>query len=87
MPCSSFNFISEAWGGRASVVAITRNPGFYDILEYRDEVMPDKGFTIAEDLLVRHCRLHIPPGKRGSEQMREEDVKKNKRGCEFKNVC
>ena len=64
MPCGSFNFISEAWGGRAADVAITRNSGFYDILEYGDEVMADKGFTIAEDLLVRHCRLHIPKKKK-----------------------
>ena len=78
MPCGSFNFISEAWGGRASDVAITRNSGFHDILEYGDEVMADKGFIIAEDLLVRHCRLHIPPGKRSSEQMRKEDVTKTK---------
>ena len=48
--------------------------------------MADKGFTIAEDLLLSHCQLHIPPGKRGSEQMRKEDVKK-RRGCEFKNFC
>ena len=40
--------------------------------------MADKGFTIAEDLLVRHCQLHIPTGKRGSEQMRKEDVTKTK---------
>ena len=78
MPCGSFNFISEAWGGRASDVAITRNSGFYDILEYGDEVMADKRFTIAEDLLVSHCQLHIPPGKRGSEQMRNEGVKKTR---------
>ena len=78
MPCGSFNFVSEAWGGRASDVAITRQSGFYDILEYGDEVMADKGFTIGEDLLIRHARLHMPPGKRGSEQMRKQDVVKTK---------
>ena len=66
-------------GGKASDAAITRDSGFYNILEYRDEVMADKGFTIAEELLIRHWRLHIPPGKRGSEQMRKGDVKKKQR--------
>ena len=40
--------------------------------------MADKGFTIAEVLLIRHARQHIPPGKRGSEQMRKKDVVKTK---------
>ena len=61
LPCGLFNFVSEGWGGRTSDVAFTRESGFYDILEYDDHVMADKGFTIAEDLLIRHCRLHIPP--------------------------
>ena len=78
MPCGTFNFVSEGWGGRTSDVAVTPMSGFYDNLEYGDEVMADRGFTIAEDLLVRHCRLHIPPGKRGHEQMRKVELKKTK---------
>ena len=78
MPCGTFNFVSEGWGGRTSDVAITRESGFYDILEYGDVVMADKGFTIAEDLLVRHCQLYIPPGKRGQEQMSKAEVNKTK---------
>lgn len=61
MPCGTFNFISRGWGCRTSDVVITRESGFYDLLGHGDEVMADKGFTIAEDLLVMHCRLHIPP--------------------------
>ena len=43
---------------------VTRESVFYDILEQHDEVMADRGFTIAEDLLLQHAKLHIPPGKR-----------------------
>lgn len=78
MPCGTFNFVSEGWGGRTSDIVVTRESGFYDLLEYGDEVMADKGFTIAEDLLIRHARLHIPPGKRGQEQMGKQAVKKTK---------
>lgn len=77
MVCT-FNFVSEGWGGRTSDIVVTRESGFYDLLEYGDEVMADKGFTIAEDLLIRHARLHIPPGKRGQEQMGKQAVKKTK---------
>jgi hypothetical protein len=40
--------------------------------------MADKGFTIAEELLVRRARLYIPPGKRGQEQMTRKEVQKTK---------
>lgn len=84
MPCGSFNFVSDAWGGWASDLAISRQSRFYDILEYRDEVMADKRFSIAEDLLIRHALQHIPSGKRGSEQMQKKDVVKTK---EIPNFC
>jgi len=77
-PNGAFNFISDAWGGRTSDVYLTRESGFYEILEPYDDVMADRGFTIAEDLVLRHARLHIPPGKRGQEQFTKSDVKKTK---------
>ena len=40
--------------------------------------MADRGFTISEDLLLHHARLHIPPGKRGQEQFSRAEVKKTK---------
>ena len=38
--------------------------------------MADRGFTIAEDLLLHRADLFIPPGKRGQEQFRKADVQK-----------
>ena len=77
-PNGAFNFISDAWGGRTSDVYLTRESNFYGILEPQDEVMADRGFTIAEDLVVRSATLHIPPGKRGKEQFTKSQVKKTK---------
>ena len=47
-------------------------------MEQHDEVMADRGFTISEDLLLQHAKLHIPPGKRGQEQFSKSEVKKTK---------
>ena len=77
-PNGAFNFVSKAWGGRTLDVHVTRESGFYDILEQHDEVMADRGFTIAEDLLLQHAKLHITPGKRGQEQFSKSEVKKTK---------
>ena len=75
-PNGAFNFISEAWGGRTSDVHLTRESKFYDMLEPSDQVMADRGFTIAEDLMLHSARLHIPPGKRGQEQFTKAEVKR-----------
>lgn len=40
--------------------------------------MADRGFTIAEDLLLRRIQLHIPPGRRGQDQPTKADVQKQK---------
>jgi hypothetical protein len=76
LPNGFFNFVSKAWGGRTSHNHLTRNCGFLELVEPYDSVMADKGFLIREDLLLRRAELHIPPGRRGSEQMPKADVKK-----------
>ena len=40
--------------------------------------MADRGFTIAEDLLLHRADLFIPSGKRGQEQFTKADVQKTK---------
>lgn len=41
----------------------------FDVLEFGDEVMADRGFQITEELLARNTRLVIPPGARLKSQM------------------
>lgn len=77
-PNGAFDLISEAWGGCTSDVHLTRESEFYNILEPYDVVMADRGFTIAEDLLLHKADLFIPPGKHGQEQSTKGDVQKTK---------
>ncbi|XP_057290195.1 uncharacterized protein LOC130612874 [Hydractinia symbiolongicarpus] len=62
-------FLSDCYGGRASVNFITNNSGFYDLLESDDEVMADRGFQIREELMLRFCKLVVPPGARVKSQI------------------
>lgn len=78
-PNGAFNFVSKAWGGRTSDVNVTRESSFYDMCEPYDESMADRGFTIAQDLILRHCKLHIPPGRHGKEQFTKTEVNKTKK--------
>ena len=57
---------------------VTRQSEFYDIFEQHDKVMADRSFTVAEDLLLQHAKLHMPPGKGGQEQFSKLEVKKTK---------
>ena len=58
------SFLSSYYGSQASNKFITRDNGFYDLLERDDEVMVYKGFQIQEDLLLHFCRIVVPPGAR-----------------------
>ncbi|CAN7937655.1 unnamed protein product [Ixodes hexagonus] len=65
-------FISKAYGGRASDRYITSNSGFLDHLEYGDEVLADRGFTIA-DILPVGAELALPSFTKGK-QLAARDV-------------
>ena len=68
-PSGILTFLSSCYGGRASDKFITKNSGFYDILELEDVEMVDCGFQIQEDLLLHFCNLQVPPGARTKGQM------------------
>ena len=50
-PLGNTNFISKAWGGRASDVQIVRESGFIAHKYYmpRDQILADRGFTLVDD--------------------------------------
>jgi hypothetical protein len=78
-PSGFITFLSDCYGGRCSDNFITKDSGFYDLLERDDEVMADRGFQIQEELLLRFCTLIIPPGARLKSQMIASECKKTKK--------
>ncbi|XP_057296043.1 uncharacterized protein LOC130624957 [Hydractinia symbiolongicarpus] len=77
-PSGHITFLSDCYGGRASDKFITNDSGFYDLLERDDEVMADRGFQIREELMLRFCKLVVPPGARVKSQMTSAECKKTK---------
>ncbi|CAN7979313.1 unnamed protein product [Ixodes persulcatus] len=65
-------FIPKAYGGRASDRYITANSGLLDYLKYGDEVLADRGFTIA-DILPIGVELAVPSFTKGK-QLAARDV-------------
>ena len=61
-PTGYITFLSDCYGGRASDRFICSDSGFYNLLEYGDQIMADRGFQIKEELLLRYCSLVVPPG-------------------------
>ena len=77
-PNGFITFVSSCYGGRASDKFICSDSGFYDLLEYGDEVMADRGFQIQEELMLRFCHISVPPGARTKSQMTPKECKKRK---------
>lgn len=77
-PNGFVTFLSDCYGGRASDKFVCKDSGFYDQLDYGDEIMADRGFQITEELLLRHCHLVVPPGARLKSQMTAMECSKTK---------
>ncbi|KAJ8043575.1 hypothetical protein HOLleu_10734 [Holothuria leucospilota] len=60
-PNGMITFVSKVWGGRATDVHITRESGFFDLVDCGDIILADRGFTSKEDLLLKQAKLEIPP--------------------------
>lgn len=59
-PQGAIEFVSEAYGGRASDGFITLTSGFLDTLCDGDYVLADKGFTLKNEFSVRGASIEVP---------------------------
>ena len=72
------SFLSVGWGGRTSDKRIVNESGFLDLLDPRDVILADCGFTINSELLICHAKHEIHPPCSGWEQQ-TANVAKNKK--------
>lgn len=68
-PYGAISFVSRMWGGRISDKEITEKSQFYNKIEYEDQVMADRGFTITHELAKRGATLVMPPFTKGRKQL------------------
>ena len=78
-PTGFITFISSCYGGRTTDKFICSDSGFYDLLDRGDEIMADRGFQIREELMLRFCKLTVPPGARVKAQMTSAECGKTKK--------
>ena len=78
-PTGSIGFISKAWSGRVSDKEITQKCGFLNLLEYGDEVLADRGFSVDDDLAVCGAKLLLPSYTKGKSQLSQKDVEQSRR--------
>ena len=57
---------------------ITADSGFYDCLDFYEEVMTDRGFQTKEELMLKFCTPSVPPGARVKAQMATAECKTTK---------
>ena len=77
-PNGFITFLSDCYGGRASDKYITKDSGFYNLLERGHQVMADRGFQIKDEPLLHFCSLEVPPGAPMKSQMTSAEVEKDK---------
>lgn len=73
-PAGTVNFISEAWGGRASDKHITLKSKFLDNIIRGDVILADRGFLISEHVRLLHAELQMPAFTKGKQQLHPIEV-------------
>ena len=59
-PQGAVTYISKGWGGRTSDKFLTEHCDFLDNLIPGDQVLADRGFSVAGSIGLHGCSLHIP---------------------------
>jgi len=67
-------FLSHGWGGRVSDKEITIKSGFLNWIESGDQVLADRGFTVAEEVATMGGILEIPAFTKGKSQLSASEV-------------
>ncbi|XP_066934270.1 uncharacterized protein [Clytia hemisphaerica] len=76
LPNSLISYVSEPYTGRISDKAIVNETEFLDTLPPYCSLMTDKGFNIEQECAQKSIHLIIPPGRRGTSQMTEAQLKR-----------
>lgn len=80
IPCSpvgAINFLSKAWGGRASDVQIVRESGFISHKYHLPghQILADRGFNLHDDFAARcSAELITPSFTKGKKQLSAKEV-------------
>ena len=69
-------WISLTYGVRTSDAFIVQDLVFLDLLEPEDQVIADRGLKIKTNLVMKQCKLSIPPNPAKGNQMTSSDTKK-----------
>lgn len=79
-PSGMINFVSDAYGGRASDKSIFTQSNLFDyLIPTRDEVMVDKGFDIDTECAINHIKLVMPPFRTQGRQFHAKEVDSTKK--------
>lgn len=68
------SYVSECWGGKISDKQLVLFTDFTGKLESGDEVMADRGFTVAEELATLGVKLVVPAYTKGKRQLSQREV-------------
>ena len=73
-PTGAVNFLSNGWGGRVSDKEITRKCGILDYIEYGDQILAERVFTVSEEIGYHGGILVIPSFTKGKKQLPKNEV-------------
>lgn len=73
-PAGAVSFISDGWGGRVSDKEITIKSGILDYIEHGDQVLADRGFTVAEEVATQGGILEFPSFTKGKNQLSADET-------------
>ena len=78
-PAGAVSFISKGYGGRISTKEIATQSGFFNLVEYGDEILSERGFAIRDELAKRGAILRIPNFTKGKKQLSGGQVEQSRK--------